>query len=155
MTANASRVRFAVDGLLILQDATLAGLTATGASAHQLDLQKLHAYWNGPGEFAINQEFMIVVVVNAATHDSSQSYIVTARVAETVGMASPHVVFTLPAITAPGIYYIPVTREQLAEVGETDPTFLDLNVTISGSGTMLFDYWAYAAPFPDSSGRLG
>jgi hypothetical protein len=155
MTANASRVRFALDSALILQDSGQAALTASGASVAQLNLQKLKAYWNGPGEYAINQEFMIVLVVGASLHDSSQSYVVTVRTDEEVAMDNASTVFTMPAITAPGIYYIPIARELLAEVGEADPAFMDVYVTIGGSGTKSFLFYAFAAPFPDSGGRLG
>lgn len=151
MTANASRVRFPVDELLMLADEDTAGLTATAASEHQLDLQKMAAYWNSAGDIAINQQFMIVIVATAVTHDSSQSYVVTARVDTADSMGSPTVIATLPAIIATGVYYIPISREQIKQF-ESDPGFLDLNVTIGGSGTKLFDYWAYASPFPTVMG---
>lgn len=147
MTVGASRVRFSVDGALMLADADTATLTATAASEHQLSLGKLAAFWNSAGDIAINQQFMIVIVVTTALHDSSQSYIVTARVDTLTAMGSPTVIATLPAIIAAGVYYIPVTREMIKQF-ETDPGFLDLNVTIAGSGTKDFDYWAFAAPFP-------
>lgn len=143
----ATRNRFVPDSLLYIEPEDTAGLTATAASTHQLNLNKLTAYWQSAGDIAVNQEFQIVIVVAAATHDSSQSYVVTARVDTLAAMGSPTVIATLPAITAPGTYYIAVTRELIAAL-EADPGYLDLNVTIGGSGTKLFTYSAYAAPFP-------
>lgn len=143
----ATRNRFVPDSLLYLEPEDTAGLTATAASTDQLDLSKLGAYWNSAGDIAVPQEFQIVLVVAAATHDSSQSYIVTARVDTAASMGSPTVIATLPAITAPGTYYMPISREMIKAL-EADPGFLDLNVTISGSGTKLFTYSAYVAPFP-------
>lgn len=149
MTSNASRVRFPVDELLILQTEAHAALSATGASENKLDLQKMAAYWNSANDIAINQEFMIVIVVPTAPNvDTSQTYTPTIRTDTLASMGSATVIATLPDITAAGIYYYAVSREVIKAL-EADAGFMDINITIAGSGTKSFDYWAYASPFPN------
>jgi hypothetical protein len=91
------------------------------------------------------REFRAVINVTSVDRTTGdETYVFAAKVDSSTGFGSPTTVATLPSITAPGTYEIPLAGD-LIKAWEANAAAIALTCTIGGT-TPLIRYGAWLAP---------
>lgn len=137
------RFIFDADASVTLRGPLAVALTATGADAAvDLGVNK-DAYWSD--KKLPDEVYYVAFNVSAADRTTGdETYSLALQLCSDAAGANPVTVAVLPAITAPGIYVLPVdARTAEAIYGTANvPTHARVNATLAGT-TPILSYTAY------------
>lgn len=138
---RAGRNRFALDAELFLKNDKAAAITATETTSY-FNLTLATAEWAN-GEVSSKQEFVVVVHVETLDDTTGdETYTFALKVANADASVSKN--FSSTAVTEPGQYVLPITREQIDTVAAGEK--IAVVATLAGT-TPSVKYFAYVAPF--------